>query len=142
MQLPDCVTQKKLSTQGKCHFINFLGFLTRILHVNFMFNLIHLSLISGGFELTSIFTLYIPFCGNSVSIVSISSERNRAFKPHLAALIQVSIEIFWHSYTWNLKHLHMCKLHLSYTVQVSWHDVNLKLTLGILLINEVDQWFY
>ena len=78
MQLPDCVTQKKLSTQGKCHFINFLGFLTRILHVNFMFNLIHLSLISGGFELISIFTLYIPFCGNSVSIVSISSERNRS----------------------------------------------------------------
>ena len=64
---------------------------------------------------------------------------------HMTALIQVSVEAFWHSYTWNLKHLRIRKLHLfinKYYLQVSWHDMDLKHTLGVLLINEVCQRFY
>ena len=64
---------------------------------------------------------------------------------HMTALIQVSVEAFWHSYTWNLKYLCMRKLHLfinKYYLQVSWHYMDLKHILGVLLINEVCQRFY
>ena len=44
-------------------------------------------------------------------------------------MIQVSVEAFWHSYT--------CKRKLQlfinkYNLQVSWHDMDFKHTLGIL----------
>ena len=89
--------------------------------------------------------LCIPLRVNSGSILSISSERIGIFQLNLATLIQVSIEAFWHFYNWNLKHLRMSKLHLfitKYYLQVSWHDMNLKLTLGYFLINKVGHWFY
>ena len=57
------------------------------------------------------------------------------FKINLTDLIQVSIEAFWHSYTWYLKHLRMRKLQLfinKYYLQVFWHDMDFKHTMGIL----------
>ena len=55
------------------------------------------------------------------------------FLRNLAVVILVSIVPFWHSYTWNLKHLSIRELDLFITVyyfQVPWHDMNLTLTLG------------
>ena len=75
------------------------------------------------------------FLGNSVC----NSERIETFELNFAALIQVSIETFCHSYTWNSKHLPLRKLQLfitTYYLKVSWHDMNLKLLLGILF----DKW--
>ena len=68
---------------------------------------------------------------------------NWIFELNFAALIQVSIDAFWHSFVWNLNHVRMRKLQLfitRYDWQVSWHDMNFKLTLGYLLTNEVGQW--
>ena len=51
----------------------------------------------------------------------------------------------WYSYTWSLKYPSMRKLQLfitTYYLQVSWHDMDLKLTFGCFLINKVAQWFY
>ena len=58
----------------------------------------------------------IPFCVNSVYIFFISSEGIGIFKINLAVLIQLSIEAFRHSNTWNLKHLRMRKLRLCYSL--------------------------
>ena len=46
------------------------------------------------------------------------------------------------SYIWNLKHLRKRKLQLLITtyLQISWHNMNLKLTLGIQF-DCIDQWF-
>ena len=77
--------------------------------------------------------------GNSVGILPISSEWIGIFQLNLAAISQVSIESFWHSYTWNLKHLRKRKSKLlsnTYYLQISWHDMHLKLILGILF----DKW--
>ena len=79
-------------------------------------------------------SMCFPLCWNSVCISCVSSELIEIFKLNLAALIQVLIEAFWHCYNWDLKYLHMRKLQLiidTYYLQVSWHDMNLKLTLGI-----------
>ena len=51
------------------------------------------------------------------------------FLKNMEVLIQVSLEAFWHSYT--------CKRKLQflinkYNLQVSWHDMDFKHTLGIL----------
>lgn len=45
------------------------------------------------------------------------------------------METFWRIYTYNLKHLRMRKSRLLATtecLQISWHDIKLNLTLGIL----------
>ena len=76
---------------------------------------------------------------NSVGILPLSPEWIGIFGLNLAALNQVSIESFWHSYTWNFKHLRIRKLKLlsnTYYLQISWHDMHLKLILGILF----DKW--
>ena len=57
----------------------------------------------------------------------------------MAALIQVSIEAFWHSYDWNLKHLCTRKFRFfvnEYYLPASSHDMDLKHALGILF----DKW--
>ena len=74
-----------------------------------------------------------PLRGNSICILCIFLEQIGIFWRNLAAPIQVSIDVFWHSCT------RMGKLQLiitTYYLQVFWHDMNLKLTLGILL----DRW--
>ena len=43
--------------------------------------------------------VYFPLRGNSFNILFISSERVGILKLNLAAMIEVSIEAFWHSYT-------------------------------------------
>ena len=72
--------------------------------------------------------------GNSVCILSISSERIGTFWLHLTALIKVSIEAFWHSYTW----------HLIYILFTSFLTLNEFETYigGYFLKHEVDPWFY
>ena len=83
----------------------------------------------------------IPLCRNSVRILPISSERIGIYLTvNLAALIQVSIEAFD---TTILKIWNICvRAHCSFSLlqyvikQVSWHDMNLKLTLEILF----DKW--
>ena len=87
----------------------------------------------------------IPLRGNSVYILFISSERIRIFKLNLAALTQVSIEPFSGPYKWNLKYLRMRKRQILITtsyLKISWHDMNLNLHWGYILISKVDQWFY
>ena len=68
-----------------------------------------------------------------------STEWIGIFWWNFAALIQVSIEMFWHPYIWNLKYLPMRQLQFlitSYYSQISWHDMKLKLALEI----EFDKW--
>ena len=59
-----------------------------------------------------------------------------------AAPIHDSLETFWVPYIWNLKHLRKRKLQLLITtyLQISWHNMNLKLTLGIQF-DCIGQWF-
>ena len=85
----------------------------------------------------------IPLRANSICILSISLERIELL--NLATLIQVSTKAFWHSYTWNLKHLRTCKWQIfitTYYLQDFRHCKNLKLKLVYFFINEVGHWCY
>ena len=80
-------------------------------------------------------------CRNSARILSISSERIGIYLTiNLAALIQVSIEAFDTTILkiWNIYVCAHCSFSLlQYIIkQVSWDDMNLKLTLEILF----DKW--
>ena len=82
--------------------------------------------------------------GNSVCILSISSERIGIFQLNLATLIQVSIEAFWHSYTWiwNICTCANCSYSLLHVINKSLDMIwILNLHWGYFLINEVRQWF-
>ena len=82
--------------------------------------------------------------GNSVCILSISSERIGIFQLNLATLIQVSIEVFWHSYTWiwNICTCANCSYSLLHVINKSLDMIwILNLHWGYFLINEVRQWF-
>ena len=63
----------------------------------------------------------------------------------LSSLIQVSIEAFWNSYTWNLKHLRMRKLHYS-LLHIIYKFPKMiriwKLHWGYILVNKIGQWCY
>ena len=63
----------------------------------------------------------------------------------LSSLIQVSIEAFWNSYTWKLKHLRMRKLHYS-LLHIIYKFLKMiwiwKLHWGYILVNEIGQWCY
>ena len=87
-------------------------------------------------------TLFIPLCGNSLWILSISSEGIGGFYLNLVALIQVSLEEFWHPHTWNLKFLHMSKLQLFIICKFLDMIWVWNLHWGYFLINKVGHWFY
>ena len=62
----------------------------------------------------------------------------------LHQVMQVSIEVFWHAYTWNLKLLRMRKLQLLINIIYQFLDMIWiwNLHRGYFLINEVGQWFH
>ena len=76
----------------------------------------------------------LPLWGNSVSVLFTSSEW-LAFFIRFWNSHQSFNKTFWHSHTYNLKHLPMRKSWLlvtTYYLQILLHDINLKLTLGTL----------
>ena len=73
----------------------------------------------------------ISLRGNSDCILSLSSEWMKIFKLNLRALIQVSIKAFDTTTfeIWNICSSTSCTNSFLNYLQVSWHDMNVKLTL-------------
>ena len=86
--------------------------------------------------------VFIPFRWNSICILFICnlylSEQLPNFQLNFEVQIHVLKETLWYPYACMLKHWYMRKPQLfviTYYLQISWHNMNLILTLGKLLYN-------
>ena len=81
----------------------------------------------------------IPLSRNSVCVLSVSSETkfdnsDSSFNKSILTLLYLKSE--------TSSHTQVAGIHYYLLWIVSWHYINLKLTLGCFLIKKVGQWFH